>query len=95
MKNKIIINFKNIISELERRKLKLCFIKDKGMFIEDNQNNLYQMELYRYGSYLDKLIKDGTVVKFNLVDSSYIGDWEKEIWDISRLKNFMERQLLK
>jgi hypothetical protein len=95
---KIVIDFKNILSELEGKILKICFIKNKpSLFIEDNQNNLYQMELYRQGSYLDKLIKDGTIVEFNVVDtliSQNIGEWEKEIWDVSAVKSFMIRQHL-
>jgi hypothetical protein len=94
MENIITINFKNIISELESKNLKLCFIKDRSWFVEDSKNNLYQIESYRYGSYLDKLIKDGITVEFNLVDASYIGDWEKEIWDIEKVKDFMKRQKL-
>ena len=52
---------------------------------------------YRVGSYLDKLIKDGVVVEFNLVDnakSKNIGDWEKEIWGVSEVKAFIKRQCL-
>jgi len=91
---KIVLNFKNIISELESKELKLCFLKDRGIFIEDMQANLYMMESYRYGSYLDRLIKDGTTVEFNLVNGKNINDWEKEIWGVSDVKSFMERQSL-
>ena len=49
---------------------------------------------YRVGSYLDKLIKDGVVVEFNLVDSKNIEDWEKEIWSVKEVKEFIERQCL-
>jgi hypothetical protein len=94
MKTKIIINFKNVVSELESKDLKLCFLRNRGLFIEDSNNNLYQMELNRSGSYLDKLIKEGTVVEFNLVDASYISEWEKELWDVSEVKNFMDRQFI-
>lgn len=94
MKTKIIINFKNVVSELESKDLKLCFLQNRGLFIEDGYNNLYQMELNRSGSYLDKLIKEGIVVEFNLVDASYIGEWEKEIWDAKEVKNFIKRQLI-
>jgi hypothetical protein len=55
------------------------------------------MELYRQGSYLDKLIKDGVIVEFNYVDASLsqnIGEWEKEVWDVSSVKDFMIRQHL-
>lgn len=94
MKNEIVIEFKNIISELESKKLKLCFLKDRGIFVEDNQKNLYKMETYWHGSYLDKLIKDGTIVKFSLVDSTNIEDWEKEIWGVPEVKAFIKRQSL-
>lgn len=97
MKNTITVNFKNILSELELKKIKLCFLKDGGLFIEDSQNNLYQMETYRQGSYLDKLIKDGIVVNFNKVEnylSENVGDWRKEIWGISEVEDFMTRQSL-
>lgn len=70
MENTIVLNFKNILSELESKELKLCFLKDRGIFIEDIQGNLYGIEIYRHGSYLDSLIKDGTIVKFNLVDAT-------------------------
>lgn len=88
----IVIDFKNVLSELELKKVKLCFLKDRGLLIEDDQRNLYQMEVYRQGSYLDGLIRDGAVVKFNLVDASIsknIGDWEKEIWGVSEVEAFL------
>jgi len=98
MKKNITVNFNNIISELETKGLKLCFRKNKvGTFIIDSQNNMYQMELYRQGSYLDKLIKEGVTVEFDYVEASLsknIGEWEKEIWDVSEVKNFMKRQKL-
>ena len=92
--NKITINFGDIISELESKQFKLCFIKDRGLFIED-RNNIYQMETYRTGSYLDRLIKDRIVVEFNKLDisiSQNINDWEKEIWDVTEIKSFIKRQ---
>lgn len=97
MTNKIDLNFKNILSELKSKNLKICFIKNRGLFIEDNQKNLYQMELYRHGSYLDNLIKNGIVVKFQQTGSSFsknIEEWEKEIWGIPEVEAFMKRQSL-
>lgn len=97
LNNKIVVDFKNILSELELKQIKLCFIKNGGLFIEDNQDNLYQMELYRQGSYLDRLIKDGIVVNFHQVETSFsenVGDWEKEIWGASEVAAFMKRQSL-
>ena len=94
MGDKIIIDFKNVVSELESKDLKLCFLRNGGLFIEDSHKNLYQMELNRSGSYLDKLIKEGTVVEFNLVDASYVSEWEKEIWDTKEVKSFIKRQFI-
>ena len=94
MENKIVLNFKNIISHLKNKELKLCFLKNKGIFIVDNQENLYQIENYWHGSYLDKLIKNGAIVEFNLVDATNVKDWEREIWGVPELKDFMERQSL-
>lgn len=93
----MIINFKHILSELDSKKSKLCFLKDRGLFIEDDQKNLYQMEVNRQGSYLDRLIRDGIVVKFHQVDTfttKNIGDWEKEIWGVSEVEQFIKRQSL-
>lgn len=93
MNNKIILNFKNIISELENKELKIVFLKNRGIFIEDKQNNMYQID-YHYSSYLDNLIEKGAIVEFNLVDDSYIMDWEKEIWEIPEVKAFIKRRHL-
>ena len=97
MENKIVLNFKNIISEMESKELKLIFVKDKGIFIEDKKNNLYIIETYYHGGYIDNFIKKGIIVEFNLVDNSLsknIMDWEKEIWGVSEVKDFIKRQSL-
>lgn len=70
MTKTITVDFKNILSELELKKIKLCFLKkQRYLYIEDGQNNLYQMETYWQGSYLDKLIKNGIIVNFNQVEN--------------------------
>ncbi len=92
MKNQITVNFKNIIQELEEKQLKLCLIKNKSWFVVDNQNNYYHIEIYWHGSYLDKLIKEGITVNFNLVDATFINEWEKEVWDIAEVQDFIKRQ---
>lgn len=94
MNKTIKINFGNIVSELKEKELKLCFLKGRGMFIEDKNKILYKMENYRHGSYLDNLIKNGITVEFEKVDNSLsenIEDWEKEIWDIAGVKSFIKR----
>lgn len=97
MKNNIVIDFKNVVSELESKKLKLCFIKNRGMFLEDTQGDLYSFEISKHGSYLDSLIKDGTVVQFNYVNPSLsrtIEDFEKEVWGVSEVNAFIKRHSL-
>ena len=84
MKN-ITINFGDILSELESKSLVMCNRKTSiGLFLLDEQSNLYTMENRYLGSYLDKLIRNKTIVEFKLVDSSLrdnIKDWELEILD--------------
>ncbi len=97
MKNEIIVDFKKILSELELKKINICFLKNRGLFIEDSQKNLYEMELDKHGSYLDNLIENGIIVKFYQVDNSIsmnIGDWEKEVWGILEVESFIKRQHL-
>ena len=97
MENKIVLDFKNIVSELKNKELKLCFLRNRGLFIEDVNGNLYMMETYRIGSYLDKLVKDGIVVEFNpvgVIRSKNIGEWEKEVWEISEVEAFIKRHCL-
>lgn len=94
MNNKVVLNFGNIVHELEDKNLKLCFIKDRSIFVTDAKGNMYQIESYWYGSYLDKLIKNGSVVEFNIVsvDMKY---WQIEIWGADDVNAFIERQSLK
>ena len=97
MNNKIVLNFKNIISEMESKELQLVFLKDKGIFIEDKKNNLYIIETYYHGGYIDNFIKKGIIVEFNLVDISLgknIQDWQKEIWGVPEMKAFIKSQSL-
>ncbi|WP_176474152.1 hypothetical protein [Niallia circulans] len=95
--NIIAVDFKNIISELEMKKIKICFLKNQNLYIEDRENNLYQMELYRQGSHLDQLIKDGIIVKFIQIENhlaNNVRDTEKEIWSISDVEDFIKRHFL-
>lgn len=85
------IDFKNIVSELESKELKLCYFRN-GHFVEDTQGNLYAIEILYHGSYLDKLIKDGNVIEFNRIDDSVVQtvkDYEKKVWGISEVEDFI------
>lgn len=88
----ITVDFKNIILELKNKKIRLCYIKNKSWYVQDAKGNLYQVENYWHGSYLDKWIRNGTVVKFNLVDAQYIEEWEKEIWGVKKIEEFIKQQ---
>ncbi|MET3209796.1 UNVERIFIED_CONTAM: hypothetical protein ABIC26_002743 [Paenibacillus sp. PvR008] len=101
MKNTITVDFKNIISELKSKELKLCFVKGlnigEAIFIEDAQGDLFSIAISKVGSYLDRLIMDGVIVVFNYVDnnlSQNIKDYQKEVWGISEVKAFIKRQKL-
>lgn len=96
---KINVDFGNILQELKNKNLKIFFKKNVygenvGIFIENNQKDIYQIEDYRHGSYLDELIKNKIVVKFNQIDSNIIKEWEKEVWDIPDIEAFIKRQNL-
>lgn len=94
----IIINFGDVVSELRNRELVLCNRKTSvGLFLLDKHNNLYMIENYYLGSYLDKLIKNSTVVEFKQIDKSIRGnveDWELENWDSNWIEDFIKRQHL-
>lgn len=97
----IVIDFKNIISELKNKDVHLCSVNSKihnwGLCIEDNEKNLYQMERYYFHSYPSRLIENGDVVKFERVDASIskdVGEWERNVWEISDVENFLKRERL-
>ena len=89
----ITINFGDLIHNLENNNLKLCFLKGRGIFLENIKKELYQMEIYYIGSYLDKLIKNKTVINFKKVNTDFIEEWEKEIWELKKLKEFMKNKI--
>lgn len=92
MKNTVVINFKNVVEELESKKLKLCYFKN-GHFVEDAQGNFYAIDILYHGSYLDRLIKNGNVIEFNRIDNQLIKEWE-QIWEVSEVKSFINRHSL-
>lgn len=101
--NSITINFKNIISEMETKDLKLCFVHSAlhdwahSVSLEDNQGNLYRVEPFYDASYLNRLIENGDVVRFDRVDDALcksIGEWEKSYMGVSDVKKFIDREHL-
>ena len=86
------INFGNLIEDLRKNDLKLILLKDKvGMFIQDINNNIYEIETYWLGSYLDKLIKNKATVVFNLIDRNMISNFDKEIFTWKNIQDFIEK----
>ena len=54
---------------------------------------MYSVERSFSGLFLDKLIRDASVVKFERVSDSIcenIMEWEKELWSISDVKRFLK-----
>ncbi len=101
MKKDIVLNFKNILTELKEKELKLCFLKGNGstMLVEDIKGNLYDIEKYYHNSYLDNLIKHNARVSFNLIedkeDRENIKEFGRiEVWDVPEVQSFMKRQHL-
>jgi len=87
----LIINFGDLIHNLENNNVKLCFLKNRGMFLENIKKELYRMDSFYVGSYLDKLIKNKTVINFKKVNTDFIEEWEKEVWELKELKEFMKK----
>jgi len=87
--NSITVDFGNIISEMKDKNIRLCLVKDKNWFVEDSESRLYHIESYKY---LDNLIKNRENVIFNIVECNLIEDWEKEIWTIKDVEDFIKRQ---
>jgi len=95
---KIIIDFGDLVSELKNKELVLCNRKTSvGLFLLDTQSNLYIIEDYYLGSYLDKLIRNRKVVEFKQLETSLrenIEDWELENWNSDWIEGFIRRQHL-
>lgn len=94
--SKIVINYGDLANELKEKNLRLFFRKryNTGIFIQDNQDNVYQIENYYLGSYLDKMIKNKILVEFIQVDKNIIEEWEKEFWNWKYIENFIKRHNL-
>lgn len=88
----ITVNFKNLVSELKQKEMKLCFLNNGKLFLEDGQNNLFQMETSKQGSYLDKLIKEGNSINFHKVEKSLsanVENWRKNILGALEVQDFI------
>lgn len=93
----VTVDFSKVISELENKKLNICFVKfgdplhpQTRFCIEDFKNNVYDMETYYSGSYLEKLINCKAVVNFYLIENFNIKENQKERWSICQLNDFIK-----
>lgn len=98
----IVIDFKKITSEMNNKDIKLCIVRSDlhpwGLSLEDNLKNLYRIESFYDQSYLERLIKNGAVVKFEKVDevlNKSISDWEKNYMDVRDVQDFLLKNKLK
>lgn len=92
-KDKIVLDFGNIVSELETKNLKLLKVKDNnGLFVVDLEGNLYGIESYYHGGYLDRFIGEKFVISFERMEQPTrdFEDWRKEFMDASWVKSFIE-----
>lgn len=91
----ITIKFSNILSEMKNKDIKFILGIGNTMCIEDNKNNLYEIETYYHGSYLDKMIKNSYTVTFNPIETKqaeYLNDLyknEKKVFDYNNMQNFL------
>ena len=92
-KDKIVLDFGNIVSELETKNLKLLKVKDNnGLFVVDREGNLYGIESYYNGGYLDRFIGEKFVISFERMEqpTRNFEDWRKEFMDALWVKSFIE-----
>ena len=93
-KDNIVLDFGNIVSELEEKNLKLLKVKDNNnLFVVDREGNLYGIETYYAGGYLDRFIGEKFVISFERMEQPTrdFEDWRKEFLDASWVKSFIER----
>lgn len=94
MNDKIVLDFGSIVSQMESEGLRLLTVKDNNtLFVVDDKDNLYAIEPYYAGGYLDRFIGERNVVSFELVEQPVINfeDWRKKFLDAAWVKDFIER----
>ena len=80
MNDKIVLDFGNIVSELETKNLKLLKIRfNNNLFVVDGEGNLYGIETYYAGGYLDRFIGEKFVISFERMEQPTrdFEDWRK------------------
>lgn len=91
----ITLNFRDILSEMKNKDIKFILGIGNTMCIEDSQKNLYQIETYYHGSYLEKMIKNGYTVTFNPIEAKQTEHLnnlyknEKKVFNYYDMQNFL------
>ncbi len=99
-KKSYIINFGNILNEMKDKDVKIILGIGNTICIEDNKSNLYEIETYYHGSYLEKFIKSESIVTFNQLEKKQSEHLKKlykneiEIFDYDKMKDFYENVVL-
>lgn len=94
MNDKIVLDFGSIVSQMESEGLRLLTVKDNNsLFVVDDKDNLYAIESYYAGGYLDRFIGERNVISFELIEQPVINfeDWRKQFLDVAWVKDFIER----
>lgn len=90
----ITLDFGNIVSELENKNLRLLHLEDTpGFFVVDSKDNIYALETYFAGGYLDRFIGEKHIISFEKTElsASNFEEWRKTYWDAAWVKDFIER----
>lgn len=87
MEQTIVLNFGDIVSEMESNGIKLWLVETKNWFVEDKDHNLYHIERPQY---LDKMIRDKATVQFSRLQYKLIDGQHKEVLTAKDVKAFIE-----
>lgn len=83
----MVVDFGNILEEMKKKNFEICAIGNTICLLKENK--VYQIENYYHGSYLDKFIKNSSIINFTEVKNTkdiYI----KWYMGIDEMKNFIE-----
>lgn len=89
----VTVDFKNVVSELENKELSIGLINNNihSICLEDTKGNVYMIETYWNGSYLDGLINKGIAVEFNRLENPLYNGWVKK-WNVSEFRDYLVQQ---
>lgn len=62
----LLINMGNILDEMDKYNLVKLYVLQTDLIFEDRNGYFYDIELYRKGSYLNRLVANGVIAEFRL-----------------------------